>query len=196
MYLLMKVQRRVTSRSPGQAGWAMHAALMSGNLRLGVIWADGCSESSQTSLRQSNGVGESWWPALIPAPPGPPSIELVPMYCPALAWQNARPWWANPDRLWFFDELANASAPGRFPDTTGIIETPGPVIEELASEVEELASDDESEPTFSESVPYDVSTDASSVSSSTRSVTVVNRWRRSSRDASSQTSQSSSFVLL
>ncbi len=165
-------------------------------MRLGVIWCDGCSEKNQTSVRSSFGGGESWWPALFPVSHvlQPHSDGLVPMYCPALAWQNARPWWANSDRLWFFDDHSFAFASS--PDTTVIIETPGPVIEELASEVEELASDDESEPTFSESVPYDVSTDASSVSSSTRSVTVVNRWRRSSRDASSQTSQSSSFVLL
>ena len=100
MFMIMKLQRRLAGGRLGQAGWSMHAALMSDQIRHGVIWADGYSESSQTSLRQSNGVGETWWPALIQVAPGPPSVALVPMYCPALAWQNARPWWANPDRLW------------------------------------------------------------------------------------------------
>ncbi len=173
-YLLKKLEHRVEMTKPGKAGWAMHAALASGQLRQGVIWCDGCSEANQTSVRSSFGGGESWWPALFPVSHvlQPHSDELVPMYCPALAWQNARPWWANSDRLWFFDDHSFAFASS--PDTTVIIETPGPVIEELASEVDDASSVSSSW--------IDVSADAS-----TRTVPRVNRWRRSSRDASSQT---------
>jgi hypothetical protein len=171
-YLLLKLERRVHGAKPGPAGWAMRAALASGQLVLGVIWCDGCSEKNQTSVRSRFDGGEDWWPALFPVSHvNPHSGGLVPMYCPALAWQNARPWWANSDRLWFFDDHSFAS-----PDTTVIIETPGPVIEELASEVDDASSVSSSW--------IDVSTDAS-----TRTVPRVNRWTRSSRDASSQTSE-------
>ena len=96
--------------------------------------------------------------------------ELVPMYCPALAWQGARPWWANVDRVWEFEEL------GKGPIM--IIETPGVFVEELSS-------DSESEKSEAESW-VDIGKPASSTSSDWSFVCVVLRWRRRRNSDNSQ----------
>ena len=173
-YLRMKIQVRLCTRARkgvGQAGWCIIDALRSdpSSLRPCVIWADGISEGSQMSPRKSTGEGESWWPALIVAPTNG-AQECVPMYCPALAWQGARPWWANVDRVWEFEEFGDDPI-------IEIIETPGVFVEELTSESEPEGSYHTSDLT-SEAESYVVIGEPETASSETSFVCVVPRWRR------------------
>ena len=92
-YLIAKVFRVVnTVRRPGQAGWAFRMATPSDCIRC-AVWANGSHDQS-SPLGEPRG-DEQWWPCIIL----PGGGTLVPFYCPALAWQNARPWEVNATRV-------------------------------------------------------------------------------------------------
>lgn len=61
-----------------------------------LVWADG-THSQSTSLTAPL-PGEQWWPCII-LDVEPTSAGLVPFYCPALAWQDARPWAVHISRV-------------------------------------------------------------------------------------------------
>ena len=79
-------------RSIGMAGWAWRGqgVLCQGFLR---VWE--CTDKSQQSPYVDGEIFD-WWPIIW--------LEngdiVVPMMCPALAWQNARPWSAHISRVW------------------------------------------------------------------------------------------------
>ena len=88
-YLMKKVSSVVmTVKKPGHNGWQFRGA-NGGQCIACLVWANGTHEQSTTLTTPH--VGEQWWPCIVlniaPTPDG-----KVPFYCPALAWQNARPW--------------------------------------------------------------------------------------------------------
>ena len=79
------------------------------DIRCGRMWSCGGKEQLHP-FGYEDATGQ-WWPIIYqeiePAPDG-----QTPAYCPGLAWQNARPWFAHLSRI----------TP---------VETPGIIIEEL-----------------------------------------------------------------
>ena len=109
-YLITKVRAVVDTKNRiGHSGWAFRAARDSDFVR-GTVWADG-THSQELPIRYPTNENERWWPCVWLREPVN-STELLPFYCPAFAWSNARPWTVHPTRV-------------------RIIETPGPIIEEL-----------------------------------------------------------------
>jgi hypothetical protein len=110
-YLFAKIMHVVnTKKKIGEVGWAFRQAEPSDYL-CGLVWADGTPEQSAPLVAPR--AGERWWPCIFLKD----AYDLAkptqrPFYCPALAWQNARPWDVHVDRV-------------------RIVETPGPVIEEI-----------------------------------------------------------------
>ena len=93
-YMDVKLQNGLGSwKSPGQAAWAWRASV--DPPVKGYIYTDGASQSSSTTPYTSLEPFSLWWPAIfgIVGPDG-----LVPYYCPALAWANARPWFSHSSR--------------------------------------------------------------------------------------------------
>ena len=83
-----------------------------GRMKCSVIYSCGGHEQ-ELPLSQDDG-GSEWFPIIYVDPAARCSqLEKVPMYCPALAWQNARPWLAHVSRI-------------------RDVETPGVIIEELS----------------------------------------------------------------
>ena len=72
-----------------------------------MVWADGKSEGSQsTDLALVGGqAGETWWPCIVVRQTQYSGLgfELIPFYCPALAWQRSRPWFVHLSRVRLFD---------------------------------------------------------------------------------------------
>ena len=93
-YMDIRLQNGLGSwKSPGQAAWAWRASV--DPPVKGYIYTDGASQSSSTTPYTSLEPFSLWWPAIfgIVGPDG-----LVPYYCPALAWANARPWFSHSSR--------------------------------------------------------------------------------------------------
>ena len=81
-------------RSVGSAGWAWWN---SGVLCRGFICVGHCSDATQQSPYVAGEVVE-WWPVIwLEVANG---SLILPMMCPALAWQDARPWSAHISRVW------------------------------------------------------------------------------------------------
>ena len=117
-YLEMKANRVVnTKRSIKAGGWAFAQSDHS-QVRRCLVYADGFSEQSQTTvLGSGTPTLERWWPCIVVAPAGNLSLQLG-FYCPALAIMNARPWRVHASRV-------------------RIVETPGPQITEIFHEPDE-----------------------------------------------------------
>ena len=81
-----------TVKAPGQAGWAFRNATPSDVMRC-VVWADGTKD--QTTPLGVARADERWWPCIILRV----DEEVVPFYCPALCWANARPWTVHITRV-------------------------------------------------------------------------------------------------
>ena len=111
LYLIYKLQHVLkNTKRIGQAGWALYGQPLSA-IRCGCVWGQGGHE--QEVPLTSHEPGE-WWPLIfVISPDG----ILYPCYCPGLAWQNARPWYAHASRV-------------------RVVETPGVVIEELGTDSE------------------------------------------------------------
>ena len=163
-YMDVKLQNGLGSwKSPGQAAWAWRASV--DPPVKGYIYTDGASQSSSTTPYTSLEPFSLWWPAIfgIVGPDG-----LVPYYCPALAWANARPWFSHSSRafavqgevpLFIFAPLPPPPPP---PPSSG-----------LSLEIEEAAESESS--TSASSIPssFEWVEDSSS-----RPMRQVNRWTR------------------
>ena len=91
VYLLDKVTQVVNEkRSIGQAGYAFLGAR---SVCKGLVWSAG-GKDQETPLQEPQS-DERWWPIILVDLPG----NFVAVYCPGLAWQNARPWVAHRDRV-------------------------------------------------------------------------------------------------
>ena len=78
------------TKRPGQAAWTFRG--LRDRVVYGFIYTSGCSEAAQSSVpHPSCDTGCMWWPIIW--------VETEdgrwPMYCPALAWQRARPWYCR-----------------------------------------------------------------------------------------------------
>ena len=117
LYLILKLAKFIRSKSSiGQAAWSFQPRRV-GDLHYGCVWGHGGREQENElpsgSAADIMRAGSAWWPVIWVDVPG----DKVPVHCPALAWQNARPWWAHRSRL-------------------REVETPGVIIEELEPEGE------------------------------------------------------------
>lgn len=81
-------------KKPGQPGWAFKMAKGTLELQRCVVWADGTKSGQTTPLGTPSTHQCQWWPCIIMA-----TTEMVPFFCPALAWSNARPWDVHASRL-------------------------------------------------------------------------------------------------
>ncbi len=57
--------------------------------------------------------------------------DLLPFYCPALAWGGSRPWEAHRSRIFRARGQAASGAASSAGGPSEIVSTPGPVIEQL-----------------------------------------------------------------
>ena len=95
--------------SIGAAAWSFQPRQVR-DLHYGYVWGHGGHEQEEELPSGSAAImaaGSQWWPVIW--------VEVgvkVPVYCPGLAWQNARPWHAHVNRI-------------------AQVETPGVIIEEL-----------------------------------------------------------------
>ena len=95
-YLASKVfQVIATTRRIGQAGWSFRSCGHDHCIAC-LVWADGTH--CQSTALVATQAGEQWWPCVV-LNVAPTSGGTLPFYCPALAWQNARPWFAHVSRL-------------------------------------------------------------------------------------------------
>ena len=94
-YIEYKLRRILAgTKRIGQSGWAWHET---GVLCRGFACVAHCSDDSQRMPYLSGEMVE-WWPIIwLEAPHGG---LIFPMMCPALAWQNARPWSIHISRVW------------------------------------------------------------------------------------------------
>ena len=95
-YLQLKLRQVLNQvRRVGQAGWSFRQSDMK-SITNCLVWADGthCQETPLT-LPSSN---ERWWPCIVLMDDSA-HLDLKPFYCPALAWQNARPWYVHVSRI-------------------------------------------------------------------------------------------------
>ena len=96
-WVLGNVRRR------GQAGWWFVVTADDGCWTWAIIWTDaGSSQRQATPVEDSIG-GERWWPAIVADIPG---LAILPVYCPGLAWQSARPWFVHRSRVQFLPQDA------------------------------------------------------------------------------------------
>ena len=107
-YLIIRLSHRMSRyRHNGQAAWAFQGTPLH-LIRCGCIFSQGGRE--QDTPRMPNELGE-WWPIIFANVSG--DGVLYPSYCPGLAWQQARPWFAHSSRM-------------------AIVPTPTPIFEELS----------------------------------------------------------------
>ena len=129
LYLVAQLGQRLRTTSRiGQAGWRFHGKRVK-DVHYGCLWGHGGKEQEapldESNVHDAELGGSSWWPIIWVEPEhedDPMGVEsgvdiatiqvLVPVYCPGLAWQRARPWWAHVSRI-------------------REIVTPGVIIEEL-----------------------------------------------------------------
>jgi hypothetical protein len=138
-YMKAKVFHVVnTAKRPGQAGWRFRMAKPSDCICC-TVWGDGTHGQSSALGLDPYAYGERWWPCIVLDG----ETDKLPFYCPALAWQNSRPWEVHVSRLRRvgledagLEEAASGSAASAEPNESSwiIINTPGPWIEEIFSE--------------------------------------------------------------
>ena len=95
MFQRMFIMCQNPPRHFGTIGWAWYNAIHSGQWIGGYAWCDGCSCASQTAPLALNDPGCRWWPCIVAID----SNDTIPFYCPALAWQRARPWTIHRSRV-------------------------------------------------------------------------------------------------
>ena len=147
-YLKLKLNDGLSTwRKPGQAAWAFRTS--TDIVRKGMIFTDGdMASTSQSRYDGTVTYGERWWPCIFTVPVG--TTDIVPYYCPGLAWQNGRPWCANITRLLEFPPppppVQIAAAMPTFPpqpppvQIAAAMPTPEPTFTTTSSvEIEEVA---------------------------------------------------------
>ena len=90
---------RMRSLGKGALAWVWYHGLQTADPIFAVVWSDGCSEGSLSrpySEAEVYSYGSQWWPCIVLDT----GADLLPFYCPALAWQGARPWYCHRSRLW------------------------------------------------------------------------------------------------
>ena len=94
----------------GQAGWRFYrTAHDDGCWTRAIIWTEAQSSQRQSTPVEDSIGGERWWPAIVADIPG---LDILPVYCPGLAWQSARPWFVHRSRV----QILPQDAPWIFPD--------------------------------------------------------------------------------
>lgn len=92
----------------GKWGWLFRTAAHV-DFQHAAVWSDG-TKGSQISPMGTHALPyEQWWPCVVL--PSAESLELVPFICPALAWQDARPWGAHVSRIRIVDFFAPQQPP-------------------------------------------------------------------------------------
>ena len=99
LYLIQKLAALIRRGNQiGQAAWSFSLRKV-GDLHYGYVWGHGGREQEEElpsgSAADIMAAGSQWWPVVWVFIGG----VLVPVYCPGLAWQNARPWFAHCSRL-------------------------------------------------------------------------------------------------
>ena len=121
-YLKRKVVKNVHDmRKPGQAAWAF---MLTPETRMvkGMIFSDGTPSGCSTEWSGTNGYGDKWWPIIYIEDSFYSWEGKVPFYCPSLAEDKARPWYAAQSRLRrIVQHVLPASVPEQLPADT---ETP------------------------------------------------------------------------
>jgi hypothetical protein len=80
----------------GMDAWSFRAALAQGSVGVGLCWSDGTKAGQQKPLDKLDEPSEQWWPILFI---NVPDAEQILMYCPALGWQRAAPWFVERCRV-------------------------------------------------------------------------------------------------
>ena len=94
-YLVQKLFYTLkTVRGPRQWGWKFLNAGASQCVCC-FVYADG-SPTQLLPLGESRSAQECWWPCLVIREE---CEAVLPFYCPALAWANARPWGVHVSRV-------------------------------------------------------------------------------------------------
>ena len=108
LYLIKKIANLIRNGKTIQLGWHFEPRQVK-DLHYGCVWGFGGKEQEAPLGANVYDSGSQWWPVIWV---DCPDHEKWPVYCPGLAWANARPWWAHPSRI-------------------QEVETPGVIIEEL-----------------------------------------------------------------
>ena len=99
IYLILKLAELLRrGKKIGQAAWSFKPRQVK-DLHYGYVWGHGAKEQEEELPSSTAGImvaGSQWWPVIWVDVGGG---TLVPVHCPGLAWQNARPAWAHPSRL-------------------------------------------------------------------------------------------------
>ena len=100
-YLILKLAQLIRrGKRIGQAAWSFQPRQVR-DLHYGYVWSHGGKEQATEfptsgSVADIMAAGSEWWPVIW--------VDVVgvrlPVYCPGLAWMNARPWYAHRTRLW------------------------------------------------------------------------------------------------
>jgi hypothetical protein len=80
----------------GMDAWSFRAALAQGSVGVGLCWSDGTKAGQEKPLDKQDEAFEQWWPILFIDVPG---ADLILMYCPALGWMRASPWYVQRCRV-------------------------------------------------------------------------------------------------
>ena len=95
VYLIKKrFQTLETIRRPGAFGWQFWEAGPSSCVPA-FVWADGSPRQLTEYGTQQLTEYAQWWPCIVLLCDG----DLLPFYCPALAWMLARPWGVHISRV-------------------------------------------------------------------------------------------------
>ena len=120
VYLIKKLfQTLETIRRPGSFGWRFREAGPSSCVPA-FVWADGSPQQLTEYGTQQLTEYAKWWPCIVLVCDA--QTLVLPFYCPALAWQGARPWGVHITRLrlraCIVDSSALSTAQQRLPLST------------------------------------------------------------------------------
>ena len=121
LYLILKLAHLMRSGNKiGPATWMFRDRQVNA-IHYGCVWGHGGKEQEEPLPIKDTEIqmaGSQWWPIIWVEPRWSHTncVDkrdwLLPVYCPGLAWQSARPWFAHPSRV-------------------QEVETPGVIIDEL-----------------------------------------------------------------
>ena len=103
VWLIYKLGVAIRDKKPiGKVAWEFVPHVV-GDIRYGFVWSFGNTEQEQPlppglSKERMREYGCQWWPVIWIYVDG-----MLPVYCPGLAWQGARPWRAHRTRIYEID---------------------------------------------------------------------------------------------